>query len=114
MGKKYKSALVVGGGAFGTSIATVLAHKFEKVVLKVRSPYNPALSIPSNISPVLSWEEVDQLTGQGEDLNLVVNDFPLQRSVGFIAKIKSALQIIVKRECPLSLCPRELIPTLSR
>ena len=34
---KYRYALVVGAGAFGTSIASVLANNFEKVFLKVRS-----------------------------------------------------------------------------
>ena len=33
----FKTALVIGGGAFGTCIASVLANNFEKVLIKVRS-----------------------------------------------------------------------------
>lgn len=36
-GMSFKTALVLGGGAFGTSIAFDLAQNFEKVIIKVRS-----------------------------------------------------------------------------
>ena len=35
--KKFKTALVLGGGAFGTSMASVLANNFERVIIMVRS-----------------------------------------------------------------------------
>ena len=85
--KKYKKALVVGAGAFGTSVATVLAQNFESVVLKVRSKdvydailkgensvYLPGLPIPENLYPALDWEEVDA-HGQ-EDYQLIVSGLP--------------------------------------
>lgn len=72
---KYDCALVVGAGAFGTSIASVLANNFKKVILKVRSNdvyeslqkgensvYLPGLKLSSNIVPALTWEEVDEKT----------------------------------------------------
>ena len=31
---KYRTALVIGAGAFGTSIANVLSHQFSKIILK--------------------------------------------------------------------------------
>ena len=72
---RYDLALVVGAGAFGTSIASVLANNFEKVILKVRSEdnyeslkkgensiYLPGIKLPENIIPALSWEEGDALS----------------------------------------------------
>ncbi len=35
--KQYRTAVVLGAGAFGTSIAFVLAQNFHRVVIKVRS-----------------------------------------------------------------------------
>ena len=37
---KYKTALVLGGGAFGTAIGFVLTQNFEKVIILVRSKEN--------------------------------------------------------------------------
>jgi len=92
--KKYKKALVVGAGAFGTSIATVLATTFESVILKVRSVdvydaikkgensvYLPGLPIPENLSPALTWDEVDA-HGEG-DYELIVNGIPTPGIPGF-------------------------------
>lgn len=87
MTKKYKNALVIGAGAFGTSIASVLSSNFEKVVLKVRSEdvyeaikngensvYLPGLPIPSNLIPALEWSEVDELVG--DDISIMVSGLP--------------------------------------
>ena len=86
---RYDLALVVGAGAFGTSIASVLANNFEKVVLKVRSQdnyeslkkgensiYLPGIKLPENIIPALSWEEVDSLSEK--KCELVVSGLPTQ------------------------------------
>lgn len=69
----FKTAIVLGGGAFGTSIAFDLAQNFEKVIIKVRSQdvydqmktgenavYLPGQTLPKNIMPALSWEEVEK------------------------------------------------------
>lgn len=87
MTKKYKVALVIGAGAFGTAIAQVLSTNFDKVVLKVRSKdiyddikkgenkiYLPGLKVNSNITAVLSWEEFDSLD-EG-NLDLIVSALP--------------------------------------
>ncbi|WP_164848214.1 NAD(P)H-dependent glycerol-3-phosphate dehydrogenase [Halobacteriovorax sp. HLS] len=71
----YDCALVVGAGAFGTALASVLANNFKQVILKVRSEdvyngllegensvYLPGLKLSSNIIPALTWEEVDEKT----------------------------------------------------
>jgi len=85
--KKYKIALVIGAGAFGTSIAQVLASNFDKVILKVRSKdvydaiksgensvYLPGMKIASNIDAALTWDEVD--LHQTEDIELIVSALP--------------------------------------
>jgi len=89
MSKKYKVALVVGAGAFGTSIATVLSNNFDKVVVKVRSEdvyrgikdnhengiYLPGLPLPKNILAALTWDEVDEYCPK-EQLELIVSGLP--------------------------------------
>jgi glycerol-3-phosphate dehydrogenase (NAD(P)+) len=85
--KKYKIALVIGGGAFGTAMAQVLSNNFDKVILKVRSQdiydaikkgentiYLPGLKIASNIDAALTWDEVD--AHAPEDIELIVSALP--------------------------------------
>ena len=33
MSKQYQTALVIGGGAFGTSVANLISESFEKVII---------------------------------------------------------------------------------
>ncbi|MFW5887175.1 MAG: hypothetical protein ACOCUH_00070, partial [Bacteriovoracia bacterium] len=87
--KKFSQALVIGAGTFGTSMATVLAEKFSKVVLKVRSSdvylsikeknqntvYLPGRDLPSNIIPILDWNEFPDLKEYGQ-LQLLVIGLP--------------------------------------
>lgn len=84
----YKTALVVGAGAFGTSLASILANRFENVVLKVRSEdvykaindkrensvYLPGIKLAENIHAILDWEEFDQKTEEG--IELIVSGLP--------------------------------------
>jgi glycerol-3-phosphate dehydrogenase (NAD(P)+) len=84
---KNKIALVIGAGAFGTSIAQVLSTKFEKVILKVRSVdvyeaikggensvYLPGLKLAPNLDAALTWDEVDAYNPN--DIELVVSALP--------------------------------------
>lgn len=84
----YKNALVVGAGAFGTSLASILADRFEKVVLKVRSKdvydainndrensvYLKGIKLKENIQAVLEWDELDEDFDQ--DIQLLVSGLP--------------------------------------
>ena len=84
----YKNALVVGAGAFGTSLASILADRFEKVVLKVRSKdvydainndrensvYLKGIKLKENIQAVLEWDELDKDFDQ--DIQLLVSGLP--------------------------------------
>lgn len=83
-----KTALVIGAGAFGTSIASVIANNFEKVIVKVRSEdvylsikndkensvYLPGMKLADNIYAALTWEEVEQ--HNEETIELVVSGLP--------------------------------------
>jgi glycerol-3-phosphate dehydrogenase (NAD(P)+) len=85
--KKYQTAIVVGAGAFGTSMAFILAHNFTRVILKVRSAdtydalkkgenkiYLPGQILPFEIVPAQDWDEVKKLVvGKVE---LVVSGLP--------------------------------------
>lgn len=85
--EKYQTALVIGGGAFGTSIACVLASKFQQVLILVRSKdvfdslskgenslYLNGMVIPKNISPVMNWDEVANHTKS--KIDLIVSGLP--------------------------------------
>lgn len=91
---KYDTALVIGAGAFGTSIASILAKNFKKVVMKVRSDdvyesinngenavYLPGMKLASNIVAAKEWDEVDQL--QEGKLHLIVSGLPAAAIASF-------------------------------
>ncbi len=85
---KYKNALVVGAGAFGTSLASILADRFENVVLKVRSQdvydainknrensvYLKGIKLKENIRAVLEWDELSDEFDN--DIQLLVSGLP--------------------------------------
>ena len=86
---RYDTAIVVGGGAFGTSIASVVAQNFKQVILKVRSQtvyedllqgrnsiYLPDISLAQNIVPALSWGELRDRTGEAGKVELLVIGLP--------------------------------------
>ena len=65
-------ALVIGGGAFGTSMANVLGNSFSKVHVQVRSKdvydgirqgenkiYLPGKKLGNALSPFIDWEEIE-------------------------------------------------------
>jgi glycerol-3-phosphate dehydrogenase (NAD(P)+) len=85
--KNYKAALVIGAGAFGTAIASVLSQNFDKVIIKVRSQdiydclkggentvYLPGRKLPGNIVPAMNWEEVKEIAGL--EVQLIVSGLP--------------------------------------
>lgn len=79
-----KSALVVGGGAFGTSIASILSETFYEVILHVRSEdvynainsgensfYLPGQKLSKNIKAILNLNDLNK-----KNIQLVVNGLP--------------------------------------
>lgn len=106
---KYKTALVLAGGAFGTSIAFVLTQNFEKVIVKVRSKENfdeinagenktylPGQKLPSTIKAVMNWSEVN-LT----EVDLVVSGLPMSAIDSFCAQNTKELTALFERGVPL-------------
>jgi glycerol-3-phosphate dehydrogenase (NAD(P)+) len=109
---KFKTALVLAGGAFGTSIAFVLAQNFERVIVKVRSrevydeincgqnqTYLPGQELPSSIKAALSWSEVDNLT-LGE-VELIVSGLPMSAIEDFCLEHRHVLKAYLEKGVPL-------------
>lgn len=108
----YKTALVMGAGAFGTSMACVLAENFNKVIVKVRSQdiydsikngenaiYLPGQELPKNIVPAMSWEEVDGLV-DGK-IELLVNGLPTSAIKKFYSDSKDIFVKFFENDIPL-------------
>lgn len=109
---KFKTALVLAGGAFGTSIAFVLTQNFKKVIIKVRSQeiydeinnginttYLPGQKLPSSIKAALSWDEVESLK-QG-DVELIVSGLPMSAIDDFCLINKVELIHYLEKGIPL-------------
>lgn len=85
---KYKTALVLAGGAFGTSLAFVLTQNFDRVIIKVRSrelyeeinrgenaTYLPGQKLPPSLKAALSWEEVEEVKSGA--VELIISGLPM-------------------------------------
>lgn len=113
MTKKYKTALVVGAGAFGTSIASILANKFENVILKVRSDdvyenineerensvYLPGIKLDDNIKAIKDWSEFDK--NFENNLELIVSGLPTHGIRTFFSENLERFEGYLKREIPI-------------
>lgn len=106
---KYKTALVLAGGAFGTSIAFVLTQNFEKVIIKVRSKENfdeinrgenttylPGQKLPSSIRAVMSWDEVNF-----DEVDLMISGLPMSAIDSFCRENHRELTHIFEKGIPL-------------
>ena len=79
-----QKALVIGGGAFGTSIASILSENFKSVIIHVRSDdvlnainngensfYLPGQKLASNISAIKNLDNINL-----DEISIVVNGLP--------------------------------------
>ncbi len=111
---KGKRAIVIGAGAFGTSMGAVLSSSFEEVIFKVRSQdtydalksgensiYLPGLKLPSNIKAALSWDEVKKISSNFENVELIVSGLPTSAIKPFLANNKMILAEFLNREIPI-------------
>jgi glycerol-3-phosphate dehydrogenase (NAD(P)+) len=87
----YDTALVIGAGAFGTSIASVLSNKFKRVLLKVRSEdvyksimenkenkvYLPGKKLNDNLEAALTWDELTEKLNNS-NVEIIVSGLPTQ------------------------------------
>lgn len=109
---KFKTALVLAGGAFGTSIGFVLTQNFQKVIVMVRSrdiydeinrgensTYLPGQKLPDTIRAALTWDEVKSLT-EG-DVELIVSGLPMSAIEDFCTKNESELKGYLDKGIPL-------------
>jgi glycerol-3-phosphate dehydrogenase (NAD(P)+) len=109
---KFKTALVLAGGAFGTAIGFVLTQNFDKVIIMVRSreiydeinrgensTYLPGQKLPETICAAMSWEEVRAKT-VGE-VELIVSGLPMSAIEDFCAKNERELCSYLDRGIPL-------------
>jgi glycerol-3-phosphate dehydrogenase (NAD(P)+) len=110
----HNTALVVGAGAFGTSIASILANSFKKVVLKVRSEdvynyiknnhenavYLPGLKLAENIDAALTWDELDDIMKDSK-LELMVSGLPTAGIQTFFSENHDRFQNYLNQGIPL-------------
>jgi len=109
--EKFHTALIIGGGAFGTSMACVLAHRFEKVLMLVRSKdvfdsllagenslYLNGMKLPSNIVPVMNWEDVKKNTNHS--IQVIVSGLPTQAIRNFHTNNKEQIEAFLKNNIP--------------
>lgn len=109
---KFKTALVLAGGAFGTSIGFVLTQNFQKVIVMVRSreiyeeinrgensTYLPGQQLPKTIQAAMTWDEVKTLT-EG-DVELIVSGLPMSAIEDFCTKNVSELKSYLDKGIPL-------------
>jgi glycerol-3-phosphate dehydrogenase (NAD(P)+) len=105
---KFKTALVLGGGAFGTAIGFVLTQNFQKVIILVRSQENydeinrgenttylPGQLLPSTILAAKSWEEVAALT-EGE-IELIISGLPMSAIEDFCMRHEREMRTLLER-----------------
>lgn len=109
--KKFGTGLVIGGGAFGTSMACILAQKFERVLILVRSSdvyeglkkgenalYLKDQKLPTSIVPVLSWEEIKNLVLN--KIEVIVSGLPSHAINCFHHQHKSSIEFYLSQNVP--------------
>jgi glycerol-3-phosphate dehydrogenase (NAD(P)+) len=113
MNQDYGCALVIGAGAFGTSLASILANRFNKVILKVRSEdvyqainhdrensvYLPGIKLADNISAILSWDEFD--SNDESKLNIIVSGLPTAGISNFFEENHDRIEKYLSQNVPL-------------
>ncbi len=105
---KYKTALVLGGGAFGTAIGFVLTQNFQKVIVLVRSEetyqeinrgenatYLPGQKLPETIRAARTWAEVEALSDGG--IELIVSGLPMSAIEDFCLRNEPELRSLFDR-----------------
>ena len=108
----HKTSLVVGAGAFGTSLASVLTDNFAKVIIQTRSrdlyqnlkqrensKYLPGISLPDQLVPMLSWE--DRQHGILDDVELLVMAIPVAALAEYIEQNLKELRHLLQKGIPM-------------
>ena len=110
--KEFNSVLIIGAGAFGTSMGSVVSHNFKNVILKVRSIEKrqcinderentkcfPGHKLEDNISAILNWNELDEL--QKNSIELIIFALPSTSIIPFLKENYEELVYFFKRDIP--------------
>jgi glycerol-3-phosphate dehydrogenase (NAD(P)+) len=109
---KFNTAIVLGGGAFGTSMAFVLAQNFERIIVKVRSienkneinngenhTYLPGQHLSSSIKAILNWSELDEIPNL--KVELFVSGLPMSAIEDFCLHNLDVLKHFFQQGVPL-------------
>src|SRR5690606_34908733 len=107
------AGIVIGGGAFGTALASILAKSVDQVVIKVRSEdvyqavnngensvYLPGLTLPKNISAAKDWDELDKNL-DGHELKLIISGLPAAAIREYFKENKDRFIKMFKQGIPL-------------
>lgn len=107
----HDTCLILGAGAFGTSIASVLSHNFKRVIMLVRSQdiyesinagenkiYLPDQKLSPNIKAALTWDEIDEVAGKVE---LIVNGLPTSAITSVYTKSQERIEKYLSADIPL-------------
>ncbi|MFX3675455.1 MAG: NAD(P)H-dependent glycerol-3-phosphate dehydrogenase [bacterium] len=107
------AGIVIGGGAFGTALASILAKSVDQVVIKVRSDdvyeainsgengvYLPGLTLPENISAAKDWDELDKKL-EGHDKKLIISGLPAAAIGDYFKENKDYFVKMFKQGIPL-------------
>ncbi len=111
MDKKYNTALVIGGGAFGTSVANLISESFQRVYILVRSSdvfdginrgensiYLPGKQLNSNVSAILSF---DDLAADQNNIQLIVSGLPTSAIIPFFTKHREEVEKLLIKKAPV-------------
>ncbi len=106
-------ALVIGGGAFGTSMSSILANNFEQVIVEVRSNdvyqalkrgensvYLPGISLSKRIEPALGSLQVLDLLGDRYP-EIIVFALPTKAITCYLTEHVDYINSFLKRGIPL-------------
>ncbi len=110
----YSAAIVIGAGAFGTSIASVLCKNFEKVFIKVRSDdvyesiknekentvYLKGLTLPDNLIPALEWDELNEYLKDAK-VEVIISGLPTPAIRSYFRENKDFFMPFLERDVPL-------------
>ncbi len=109
--KKNKTALVVGGGAFGTSIASVLSYQLGEVFIQVRDEslkkelcegrnekYLKGQKIPGNLTAFSDFSELDL---DSLKIEVIVSALPMPAIQEYFSAHRELFQSLLKRGMPM-------------
>jgi glycerol-3-phosphate dehydrogenase (NAD(P)+) len=110
---QYGVAIVLGAGAFGTSMASVVAENFKLVLVHVRSDdiyqsllnhenqiYLKGQKLAHNIIPFKDWRDVEKLNPLGLPVELIINGLPTSAIHSYFSGHQEVFNSFFSQEIP--------------